>query len=75
MKNTLTLGCLVATLAACTAPPAELNRISALQAPASATAVQSVAYRPAIQDYQDYIPTDPQSWRKSNEEQNSGWGQ
>ena len=76
MKHALISGCLAVILASCTAPPAELNSISALQSPASTTqAIQTVPYAPVIQDYQNYTPTDPQSWQKSNEEQNSGWGQ
>ncbi len=75
MKPMFIMGCLAFALAACSEPPSKLNRIAALQAPvAPQKSVRPVQYKPVIQGYEHRDPTDPQDWRKSNEEQNSGWG-
>lgn len=73
MKTTLIVGCIPIILAACS--PTPLPNVTALSQPASLDAPhRHVQYRPAIQDYEHRDATDPQDWRKSNEEQNSGWG-
>ena len=75
MKTTLIVGCIPIILVACTTTPTPLPDITAISQSASLDAPhRHVQYRPVIQDYEHRDATDPQDWRKSNEEQDSGWG-
>ena len=75
MKTTLIVGCIPIILVACSPTPTPLPDVTALSQPASLDAPhRHVQYRPVVQDYEHRDATDPQAWRKSNEEQNSGWG-
>lgn len=75
MKTTFIVGCVPIILGACSTTPTPLPSVAALAKPATIEAPHAhVQYRPVIQDYEHRDATDPQSWRKSNEEQNSGWG-
>ena len=75
METTLIVGCIPLILAACTPVRAPLPNVTAVTQPASLDAPHHhVQYSPVIRDYEYRDATDPQPWRKSNEEQNSGWG-
>ena len=75
MKFHLILGASALALGACAYEPTPLPIVTALSVAASLdTPHRHVQYSPVIQDYEHREATDPQDWRKSNEDQNSGWG-